>query len=101
MFEQQIKKLYESTHTDGYHNIGDGHFYASQHLADKHAKERHGNHCSVSRLHYAVELQPGHFYILESLHPVHLYDTDEWKEDKKQKALEKLTEDEQQLLGLI
>jgi hypothetical protein len=100
----EIVKLIESASSDGYKPSGDGNFFLDCSLATAFAKGKYGNHADIIE-HWAVKESEDSYYILGSWclnmpEPVALFNSEAAKNQIKEKALSKLTEEEKKILGL-
>lgn len=96
----EIVRLYEPASTDGYTHSGDGVYYLDESVARSVGKNRHGNYSVDPLLHLAIEIIKGDYLRLVSSHPVHLADSEKAKDEIREKALSKLSDEEKELLGL-
>ena len=96
-----IIKIYEPASTDGYTNDGDGVYFLEISLAIAAGRKKHGNYRSEPFEHLAIEVETGRYLLLKSSEPVIMADSEEYKTKIKLAALEKLSKEEKELLGLI
>jgi len=92
--------IYEIAETDGYRPCPRGIFLFKKAEAILLTKHLYGNYRADPIPHNALRAKDNDFYLLKSEKPVFLYDSEKAKEEIKEKALAKLTDEEKELLGL-
>lgn len=96
----KIIKLYEVASSDGYHDRGEGRYYLSESEAKTAGELKNQGWSATPIKHNAVQNDDGGYFLLTNTNPVYLEGSPQLEEEKKKKALSKLTKEEKKLLGL-
>lgn len=96
----KIVKLYESGTTDGYTTSGSGMFYLCEYEAKTYTENKHKGYGRIITHDNVAEID-GEYYLLKSRYPITLASTIEAQQKLRETILNKLTEEEQRILGLI
>jgi len=95
----KIVTLYQPQFTDGYTDFPMDVYFDNNEEANIYAKVNHGSY-SVNCKPVKAICEEGEFYILQQEAPVYLHNSDLDKEKRKQELLDKLSQDERELLGV-
>lgn len=96
----KIITLYESGSTDGYTDRGDGMFYLKEHEAKSYSENKHHGYGRVLTHKNVAEID-GEYYMLKRVEPIVLANTVEELKKLRELAMNKLTDADKRVLGLI
>lgn len=97
----EFVKIYESRYTDGYTPHGDGVYFLNPNLALNYSKEKHSGYYILPAEHIGLATGngDGEYFIIQKTITINKSYAN--KQKKREEALNKLTQEEKELLGLV
>lgn len=97
---KNLVNLYKPGHSDGYNHFYESVYFEHYEDANSYAKSKHGNYAvEPLKIQTIKDIETGEFYILQSIEPVTIYNSQEYKEKRKKEILKSLSREDRAILG--
>ena len=96
----EIIKIYETASSDGYTNTGDKLYYLDLSIAKITSLNKHKGYQINPIKHFGIKVDNDTYLLLKSEEPIIIADTKTAIAEVRKTALNKLTNEEKELLGL-